>query len=224
MTRALHALVLACLMAVVGGADAAEAAADGEHETRSGQAVTLHRQSLSTGGRLWSTLSGHGATAWGEAQEPRGAVRTAEPDGPWHPAAWAWPLDGQPPVVHRFDPPEQRWLPGHRGIDLAGLVGQPVRAVDDGVVTYSGTIAGVGILTVTHDGGLRSTYQPVDVRLPDGTSIARGEVIGVLADLGSHCLVRTCLHLGAIRGKERYVDPLLLLSRWQLSLLPLEQG
>lgn len=219
MTRALSALLLACVVVVLGGADAAHGDTDEDHEAGSGQAVTLHRQGLSTASRLWSTLSGHAAGEWGDA-----ALGGAAPDGRWQSAAWAWPLDGQPAVVHRFDPPEQRWLPGHRGIDLGGLVGQPVRAVDDGVVTYSGTIAGVGILTVTHGGGLRSTYQPVDVRLPEGTHVARGEVVGVLADLGSHCLVRTCLHLGAIRGKEHYVDPLLLLSRWQLSLLPLDDG
>jgi murein DD-endopeptidase MepM/ murein hydrolase activator NlpD len=136
---------------------------------------------------------------------------------------WEWPLDGRPAVVHPFDPPEQRWLPGHRGLDLAGTVGEPVRAVATGTVSYSGVIDGVGIVTVQHEGGLRSTYQPVDHRAVEGTPVAQGEQIGVLDGSGSHCLMRTCLHLGAISGRDTYLDPLLFLQQWQLSLLPLEE-
>lgn len=147
----------------------------------------------------------------GEAVAPQAAV---EPP-------WAWPLPGVPPVLKRFDPPPKRWLPGHRGIDLGGSVGSPVRAVDDGVVSYSGSIAGVGIVAVEHAGGLRSTYQPVEGRAHEGDGVARGEVIGTLGDVGGHCLLRTCLHLGAIEGKDHYLDPLLFLGAWELSLLPL---
>ncbi len=139
-------------------------------------------------------------------------------------APWAWPLPGAPPVVHTFDPPELRWLRGHRGVDLGGWVGSPVTAVDDGEVSYSGTIAGVGIVTVRHTGGLRSTYQPVEDRVEEGTRVGRGELLGTL-DSGSlsHCLLRTCLHLGAIRDKDTYVDPLLLLGQGVLSLLRLDE-
>ncbi|MDQ3382226.1 MAG: M23 family metallopeptidase [Actinomycetota bacterium] len=152
----------------------------------------------------------------------RGAVdrdgTRATPDG-----RWVWPLDGRPAVVHPFDPPEERWLPGHRGVDLAGAVGEPVQAVDTGTVSYSGVIDGVGIVTVKHEGGLRSTYQPVDHRAAKGTPVAQGEQIGVLDGSGGHCLLRTCLHLGAISGLDTYLDPLLFLQEWQLSLLPLEE-
>ncbi|HKE68072.1 MAG TPA: M23 family peptidase, partial [Nocardioidaceae bacterium] len=39
---------------------------------------------------------------------------------------WIWPLDPQPEVVATFDPPEDPYGPGHRGIDLSGRIGQPV--------------------------------------------------------------------------------------------------
>lgn len=134
-------------------------------------------------------------------------------------AAWGWPLLGVPEVVRGFDPPPQRWLPGHRGIDLAGVAGEPVLAVDDGVVSHSGDVAGVGVVSVTHASGLRSTYQPVSDRVARGVRVGRGDRLGSL-DVGGHCLLVDCLHLGARRG-DVYVDPTPLLLDLRLSLLPL---
>ena len=134
---------------------------------------------------------------------------------------WGWPLAGVPTIVRDFDPPAQRWLPGHRGIDLAGIAGEPVLAVDDGVVTFSGKIAGVGMISVTHGSGLRSTYQPVTDRLSRGDRVGRGGRIGVL-DAGGHCPLADCLHLGAVRGRDAYVDPTPLLLEVDLTLLPVE--
>ncbi|MGI8947211.1 MAG: M23 family metallopeptidase [Ornithinimicrobium sp.] len=135
-------------------------------------------------------------------------------------AVWEWPLTGQPAVVHRFDAPEQRWLRGHRGIDLGAFAGEPVRAVADGIVAFSGVIAGVGVVSVQHPDGLRSTYQPVQDRVERGEHVRAGQVLATLGP-GGHCVVRACLHLGAKRG-DTYLDPLLLLQRWEVSLLPLD--
>lgn len=136
--------------------------------------------------------------------------------------AWDWPLPGRPSVQKVFDLPAQRWLPGHRGIDLGGFTGSPVLAVDRGVVSFSGRIAGTGIVSVRHPDGLLSTYQPVEERIDRGTRVAAGDSLGTL-DTGGHCLVRTCLHLGARRG-ETYLDPLLLLRAWEVSLLPTSEA
>lgn len=138
-------------------------------------------------------------------------------------AAWGWPLTGTPEVVHGFDPPAQRWLPGHRGIDLAGVAGEPVLAVEAGVVVFSGSVAGVGVVSVDHASGLRSTYQPVTDPVPRGTRVGRGDRLGRLGT-GGHCVLRDCLHLGARRGRHTYVDPEPLLRPLTLSLLPLEHG
>lgn len=134
-------------------------------------------------------------------------------------SAWGWPLAGRPDVVHGFDPPERRWLPGHRGIDLAGVLGEPVLSVDAGVVAFSGVVAGVGVVSVDHPSGLRSTYQPVTDRVARGTRVARGDRLGRL-DEGGHCVLQDCLHLGARRGRHHYVDPEPLLRPVVLSLLP----
>jgi len=53
---------------------------------------------------------------------------------------------------HPFDAPVARWGPGHRGVDLAGAVGQVALAPVSGIVTFAGTVVDRGILTIT--GGL----------------------------------------------------------------------
>ncbi len=134
-------------------------------------------------------------------------------------ALWGWPLAGTPRIVQGFDPPQERWGRGHRGLDLAGVAGERVLAVDDGVVTFSGEVAGVGVVSITHVSGLRSTYQPVEDRVPRGSRVAREQPLGRLA-AGGHCPVHDCLHLGAVRGRDGYVDPTPLLLGVELSLLP----
>lgn len=137
-------------------------------------------------------------------------------------SAWGWPLAGRPSVVRGFDPPARRWLPGHRGIDLAALEGESVLAVDDGVVTFSGSVAGVGVVSLTHADGLRSTYQPVTEPAVHGQRVRGGERIGRVEATGSHCAPRVCLHLGAVRGRDDYVDPTPLLLGVELALLPVQ--
>lgn len=132
---------------------------------------------------------------------------------------WVWPLPGRPAVLRGFDPPVHRWLPGHRGIDLDGQNGAPVLAVAAGIVSFSGSIAGVGVVSVLHDDGVLSTYQPVGDRASPGASVRAGDQIGLLGGGGGHCPPGTCLHLGARRG-QTYLDPLLFLTDWEVSLLP----
>lgn len=147
---------------------------------------------------------------------PRGA---AQDDSAERGEGWAWPLDPFPRVVRAFDPPESRFGPGHRGIDLAAAPGQAVLAVADGVVTHSGEVAGRGTVTVRHPGGVASTYEPVEERIVERTVVSTGDVLGTIATT-AHCTPESCLHLGARLGEE-YLDPLLLLTRVRIILLPL---
>ena len=132
---------------------------------------------------------------------------------------WVWPLQPRPEVVHGFDPPAQDWLPGHRGVDLAGSAGQRVLSAGAGEVTYAGTLAGIGVVVVRH-GELRTTYQPVDASVDVGDAVAAGEAIGRLESVGSHCPPDVCLHWGLIRG-DTYLDPLALVGAGPVRLLPL---
>lgn len=129
-------------------------------------------------------------------------VVAAEPTGP----PWEWPL-GSRTVGTPFDAPANAYAAGHRGIDLPGSVGEPVRAVAAGRVLFSGTVAGVGVGVVTIEhGDERSTYQPVDDRLVRrGDAVEAGRQLGSLGPAGSHC-ASACLHLGRLRD-ETYLDP-----------------
>jgi murein DD-endopeptidase MepM/ murein hydrolase activator NlpD len=121
------------------------------------------------------------------------------------------------PIVRAFDPPDQPWLAGHRGIDLLAAAGSPVVAVLPGRVTFAGRIAGAGVVVVYH-GDTRTTYEPVTAVVRVGDEVAGGQQLGVL-EKGSHCAAGTCLHLGWLRG-ETYLDPSLLFDNGGLRLLP----
>ncbi|HVW81212.1 MAG TPA: M23 family metallopeptidase [Mycobacteriales bacterium] len=146
---------------------------------------------------------------------------TAPAPGAGRPAA-DWPLQPGPDAVTAgFDPPAEPWLAGNRGVDLAGRPGEPVHAATSGVITFAGSIAGVGVVTVT-DGALRTTYEPLQVRVRRGQRVEVGTVLGRLTAAGSHCAPQTCLHWGLLRGSD-YLDPLALLGLEQVRLLPIPQ-
>ena len=125
------------------------------------------------------------------------------------------PLTG--PVVRGFDPPDQPWLPGHRGVDLLGTVGADIVAAMAGRVVFAGTVAGRGVVVVSH-GTLRTTYLPVRAVVRVGQQVGTGEVIGRL-QAGHGCPGGSCLHWGLKRG-DTYLDPLSLLDAGPIRLLP----
>jgi murein DD-endopeptidase MepM/ murein hydrolase activator NlpD len=130
-----------------------------------------------------------------------------------------WPLVPEPEVVRGFDPPDDPWGAGHRGVDLRGSPGQPVRAALAGRVTWAGTLAGRGVVVVDH-GDTRTTYEPLDPGVAVGATVAAGDRIGRLALGGSHCLPLACLHWGWLQD-ETYLDPLRLVGAGPVRLLPL---
>ncbi|MGA8115867.1 MAG: M23 family metallopeptidase [Actinocatenispora sp.] len=135
-------------------------------------------------------------------------------------AGYGWPLPGTPTVTRRFDPPPQPWLPGHRGVDLAGHDGEPVLAAGPGVVVFAGSVAGTGVVSIDHPGGLRTTYQPLRATVHAGDRVRTGDRIGTLQSGHPGCPAEACLHWGLRRGVV-YLDPLALLGLGQVRLLPL---
>lgn len=130
--------------------------------------------------------------------------------------SWSRPHGGT--VLAPFDPPAHDWLAGHRGVDLEAPVGAVVRSPADGVVTFSGPVAGRGVLVVTHGGGLRTSFEPVDATVPRGTRVRAGTPVATLAATAGHCAPTSCLHWG-VRAGETYIDPLALLERPRIILL-----
>ncbi len=137
------------------------------------------------------------------------------------PLAAVWPLDPYPDVAGGFDPPASAWGAGHRGVDLRGTPGQPVRAAEAGVVRFVGRIAGRGVVVVDH-GDTRTTYEPVHASVRLGDRVTAGTVLGRLELFGSHCFPAACLHWGLIEGRDTYLDPLSLVGGGPVRLLPLD--
>jgi len=131
------------------------------------------------------------------------------------PDPWTWPL-GRHAVDRRFEPPATAYGPGHRGVDLPGSPGDPVRAVAAGRVTFAGKVGGTPVVTVDH-GRERSTYQPVAARVSVGDTVRAGQVIGTLRGSPSHCS-GPCLHLGRLAGED-YLDPIELLGGGRFRLI-----
>jgi Peptidase family M23 len=152
------------------------------------------------------------------APGPGGAVAAPGDGG----RAGVWPLHPRPAVVRGFEPPPKPWLPGHRGVDLLGTAGQQVRAAADGIVAYAGTLAGRGVVVVSH-GSTRTTYEPVLAAVRVGAQVGAGDPLGSLSAAGSHCPPRVCLHWGLLRGRT-YLDPLSMLRAAPIRLLPTGHG
>lgn len=126
------------------------------------------------------------------------------------------PLD----VLTPFRPPASRYGSGHRGVDLAGSPGDPVRASGSGTVVFAGPLAGRGVVSIEHAAGLRTTYEPVTARVSAGDVVQRGEVIGMLEAGHESCAPGACLHFGVRLPDRIYLDPLSLFRVWEVRLKP----
>lgn len=137
--------------------------------------------------------------------------------------AWVAPVGPPTRILRAFDRPVPNWLPGHRGVDLAATHGQQVKAAGPGLVLWSGTIAGRGVVVVSHSNGLRTTYEPVSGAVTTGQAVKSGQLIGTIEAGQSHCGGPIwCLHWGLRRGRD-YLNPLLLLGLGRPRLKPVRQ-
>lgn len=154
----------------------------------------------------------------GAAAPQSSASRTAAADF-WMADGYDWPTASHT-VLRGFDHLEANWLPGHRGVDIAGTPGEEIRSAGRGRVIYARRVADTNVVSVEHSHTLRTTYTPVKATVKAGDYVEMGEVIGTLDD--GHCVIGACLHWGAIRRETRdvYLDPLSLLSDATIRLFP----
>ncbi len=75
----------------------------------------------------------------------------------------------------------------HPGIDILAAAGDPIRAVFEGEVAFSGWLRGYGLTTIVdHGGGLHSVYAHAAVTwAEDGERVARGQRLGIVGETGS---------------------------------------
>lgn len=135
---------------------------------------------------------------------------------------WQWPLeheqDNIPTILRHFEKPPAAWLAGHRGIDIEVQEHETVIAPAQGVIRYAGIIAGVPTVSIQHQEGVVSSYQPVQL-LPSlhiGSAITQRETFGIIALTQSSAMHCTqCLHWGVFmpehppqyRNPMHYIEP-----------------
>lgn len=128
---------------------------------------------------------------------------------------WPWPVLGA--VITPYRNGSDRYAAGqHRGIDIAAPVGEPVLAIVDGQVSFSGKLP---------DGGLAVTVRSADRRwlisglhlsrlsIARGAHVRKGQQLGLVGTSGRRSTTDPHLHLSVRRAANRaYVDPLTLLG------------
>lgn len=79
-----------------------------------------------------------------------------------------------------------RWFRMHNGMDIAGPVGTPVKAVKEGRVVYSGWMGGYGYaIDIDHGGGVRTRYAHNSaLKVSVGEHVGRGQVISSMGSTG----------------------------------------
>ena len=120
---------------------------------------------------------------------------------------WNWPLAAPHAIARPYLAPETPYAAGHRGIDIRAHT-RAVTAPASGVVHFAGIVVDRPVLSIRHDGGFLSSYEPVTTTLQKGDAVARGDPVGEV--LAGHC-ASPCLHFG-VRLDGEYVSPLLLLG------------
>jgi lipoprotein NlpD len=137
------------------------------------------------------------------APAPKAATRPPLPGGP---LSWRWPTDGK--VVASFASAD----PARKGIKIAGVAGQAVRAAEAGDVVYSGSgLIGYGrLIIVKHNENYLSAYgHNRKILVQEGDRVTKGEQI---AEMGESNNGQPVLHF-EIRRDGRPVDPTRLLPR-----------
>src|ERR1051325_6593112 len=122
---------------------------------------------------------------------------------------WMWPVVG--PIIRGFDPPDDPYGAGHRGIDIATDLSTVIVAPDAGVVTFAGKVGGRLFLTIDHGGGVSSTCSWLNaVMVHRGDHVVRGQPVA-LTGWGHPDEPVPHLHFG-VRLNGTYLDPLAYLG------------
>jgi len=128
--------------------------------------------------------------------------------------AWSWPIDG--PVLRPFVFGPDPYAGGqHRGIDVAGALGESVRAPVAGIVSFVGSVpAGGRALTIrTGDGYSVTLLQLGSIAAQRGEEVAEGARVGAVGESADAVTREPHVHLGVRRtaDEEGYLDPLAFL-------------
>jgi Peptidase family M23 len=125
--------------------------------------------------------------------------------------AWTWPAEG--PVLRPFVLGEDPYVGGqHRGVDIAGDEGAPVRSPAAGVVSFAGTVPASGrAVTVKTEDGYSVTLVHLGSIAVDRDAVLReGAPVGTIGPSGDIEHPVPYVHLGirVTADANGYLDPL----------------
>lgn len=111
---------------------------------------------------------------------PVPAVESGEPAD--SPAPWVAPTWGE--LSSGFG---MRWGEMHEGVDIANVLGTPIRAASAGTVVDSGPASGYGLwIRIDHGRGVVSTYGHIhETRVGVGQKVGTGRTIATLGSRGN---------------------------------------
>ena len=114
-------------------------------------------------------------------------------------------------LVNDYRQSEGPYTEGHRGVDYQVDLGQGVFAPAAATVHFVGSVADRQLISLSHEGELLTTYEPVCSVLKVGDKVSSGDLIGEVCEADSsyqqHCLETTCLHF-SVRKNGEYLSPL----------------
>lgn len=84
--------------------------------------------------------------------------------------------------------------------------GEKILSAAPGTVVYAGVLVDRPVISIRHENGLRSTYEPVEPTVKVGETVGQGQEIGTV--LSGHD--GDALHWGAKFSDKYYVDPVAL--------------
>lgn len=152
------------------------------------------------GQRLRLTPSPAAAPQTPSPSRARAAPLRSIEDDSTGPIAWSWPTEGT--IIARFAPND-----GVKGIDIAGVAGQDIRAAARGTVVYRGSgLRGYGrLIILKHNTDFLSAYAHCSaIYVQEGSVIQPGQKIAAMGSTGAD---RVKLHF-EIRRRGIPVNPL----------------
>ncbi len=121
-------------------------------------------------------------------------------------AFFEWPITGV--LTSGFG---ERKSGFHHGIDIAGNIGDPIKAAEAGEVTFTGNKAIYGLtIVIKHSDGIETRYAHLSkIEVKKGQKVNRGERIGQVGNTGRS--TGPHLHFEVLKGQA--VNPMTMLSR-----------
>jgi murein DD-endopeptidase MepM/ murein hydrolase activator NlpD len=191
-------LTLAELLRLNPGLETARLVAGSQIRLAQSAPLPLMRPLLATNPLASGGLSWPEQPNLGEPRTPFGGAGTT---------SFIWPTDGVFTSGYGW-----RWGRMHKGIDLANNVGTPIRAVQDGVVSFSGwDDGGYGYLVkISHADGTITVYgHNSSLLVREGEQVRQGQTISLMGSTGRS--TGPHLHFEVRPGGQAAVNPLAFL-------------